>query len=451
VGVASPGGTSAISIGDLGWEWSQNSGVGTIDGLTNSAELGVQHIGEVHWANSNISNALPTSGIGNIALTTPAAGSEFSSWMWALLAFPSWKATYIWRFHRGLDESFNGGQPSGFPLVKKSIYIGLANNPASRPLNGWSRPPIFIGARFDTDPGVSLPLSSVAAAAADGTTTYTGTIASANDNRFAGASITITGFSNGANNGTFFCVASTATTLVLVNSLAVAETHAGTATTPAISDTTMKLEAVTDPFFNLVVGRNNTQGTVVDTGIVPTEDVYYRLDIICTTAGQVSMSINGAVPSTFTIPKYTINSSGPGPDSVVGLKGQAALTFGSLYSGKSITHPFGPGEPILVSGMTGPQVTLNGNWVDNNVADTFSDSRVVHFKYTGVNVSQASPGNWSVQGYPSLLPIFMFGNDTQDSPASADARICVDYFSFVWNPGVGGGTGTPDPTKSRYF
>ena len=47
-------------------------------------------------------------------------------------------------------------------------------------------------------------------------------------------------------------------------------------TAPAISDTTIKLEAVVNA---LGSARNNAQGTVVDTLITPAENTYYRLDI----------------------------------------------------------------------------------------------------------------------------------------------------------------------------
>lgn len=50
-------------------------------------------------------------------------------------------------------------------------------------------------------------------------------------NGYAGMSFVVAGFINVTNNGTFTCVSSTATTVVLTNSAAVVETHAGTATT----------------------------------------------------------------------------------------------------------------------------------------------------------------------------------------------------------------------------
>ncbi len=76
-------------------------------------------------------------------------------------------------------------------------------------------------------PGV-FTLTAVAAAA-NGVAVYTGTITGGGSNAFEGTEFTIAGFATAANNGTFHCTASSATTLTLVNVNAVAETHAGTA------------------------------------------------------------------------------------------------------------------------------------------------------------------------------------------------------------------------------
>lgn len=61
--------------------------------------------------------------------------------------------------------------------------------------------------------------------------TYTGTVTGGGSNAYAGRQFVVTGFAlnSGVNNGTFQCTASTATTLNLTNSNAVAETHAGAA------------------------------------------------------------------------------------------------------------------------------------------------------------------------------------------------------------------------------
>lgn len=64
---------------------------------------------------------------------------------------------------------------------------------------------------------------------ASGTAVYHGSFGCGVANAFIGLNITIAGFANGVNNGTFLVVASTATTLTLQNSLAVSETIAATA------------------------------------------------------------------------------------------------------------------------------------------------------------------------------------------------------------------------------
>lgn len=75
-------------------------------------------------------------------------------------------------------------------------------------------------------PSAALVLTSVAAA----TGIYQGTITGGASNAYAGLTFTVAGFVNGANNGTFLCVLSSATQLTLVNQNSVTETHAGTAT-----------------------------------------------------------------------------------------------------------------------------------------------------------------------------------------------------------------------------
>jgi hypothetical protein len=71
---------------------------------------------------------------------------------------------------------------------------------------------------------------TAAANASGGTTVYTGTITNGATptNAWQGYYFTTSGFTNGANNGTFLCTASTATNITLANASGVAETHAGT-------------------------------------------------------------------------------------------------------------------------------------------------------------------------------------------------------------------------------
>jgi hypothetical protein len=62
---------------------------------------------------------------------------------------------------------------------------------------------------------------------------YTGTITGGANNAFAGYQFVVAGFVNSQNNGTFFCIASTTTTLTLAGVLAFTESHAATATSVA--------------------------------------------------------------------------------------------------------------------------------------------------------------------------------------------------------------------------
>jgi hypothetical protein len=71
------------------------------------------------------------------------------------------------------------------------------------------------------------------AASSGGSAVYTGTITGGGTNNFVGLYFVIAGFTKGSNNSPaqgFLCTACSTTTLTLSNSNALAETHAGTAT-----------------------------------------------------------------------------------------------------------------------------------------------------------------------------------------------------------------------------
>ena len=96
---------------------------------------------------------------------------------------------------------------------------------------------ITVAEIYDNGPGVNAAWAvaqpsfvlSATAAASGGATTYTGTITNGASpaNAWQGFYFTVSGFTNAANNGTWLCSASTATTITLSNAAGVAETHAG--------------------------------------------------------------------------------------------------------------------------------------------------------------------------------------------------------------------------------
>lgn len=75
--------------------------------------------------------------------------------------------------------------------------------------------------------GPTINLSSVTTSVGDGTIyTYTSNTPLSANNAFLGISFIVAGFTNASNNGSFVCVASSTTSITLLNSAAVAETAA---------------------------------------------------------------------------------------------------------------------------------------------------------------------------------------------------------------------------------
>jgi len=88
-----------------------------------------------------------------------------------------------------------------------------------------------------TETTTALTLTDVNTAVG-GSAVYDGTITGGAANALAGYKFQVAGFTTAANNGTFLCTASTATSLTLSNAAAVAETHAATATYSSVALTT---------------------------------------------------------------------------------------------------------------------------------------------------------------------------------------------------------------------
>ena len=104
----------------------------------------------------------------------------------------------------------------------------------------------------------TLVLTQVGNAAA-GNTTYVGAINGGAANAYVGASFTVSGFTLGADNGTFICTASTAITLTLANPAGVAQTHAASATSlPTTSTSQVVTRAANTVTFlhNDIAGSN---------------------------------------------------------------------------------------------------------------------------------------------------------------------------------------------------
>jgi hypothetical protein len=210
-------------------------------------------------------------------------------------------------------------------------------------------------------------------------------------------------------------------------------------TAPAISDTQFVFEAVSN---NAISGsRVNTQGGTFATGITPTEGVNYRLELLCTAAGSVKVTLfTGAasVSTTFTMPLWTTAANTNNSYSSTGGIGLVNTFVGV----STFNSPVGKGSVFTVSGTSTP---FDGTHTAIGVAN---GNIINYFKSSSGSSSGASS---TVNGNPAMVPWVSFGNDTTASPTANSKVLFVDFFSFVWNPGVGGGMRTPNSLLSRYF
>lgn len=229
------------------------------------------------------------------------------------------------------------------------------------------------------------------------------------------------------------------------------------ATAPAINDTQFVFEAVTN--FNVTSATRanlNTQGNTSATGISAVEGHQYRFEMLSTTAGSVQMTLTDGTAgitysATLTVPQFTQVSS---DNSIFGQTASSTLTKVSLKNASAVNQicPFGPGSKFTLAGITLSGFTgNNGTWVCVGGGGGSANNQ---FYFRGGQFTAASTVtvNGTCAGYPAFLPYCAFGNDSNVTTPTANSKgVALDFFSFIWNPGVGGGTGTPNPLKARYF
>lgn len=470
VKISGTAGGDGLTHGDPIWEYDSAYVSLRDDFLTFSTGFSNATFGQLNWFLTNSTNVLQieTEGgappnMGQVAMendgTTKdfaalvisgnanSSGTSFSGNAWALLENPGWKMTWVFQ----VNGSVSAGGGGAFNSTKKAFYAGLTganwrNLQTGGNSGGAPRPDVFIGVRYDTSvtPG-ALTLSSVATSSG-GVAVYTGTITGGGNGSYIGLTFVVTGFLTGANNGTFVCTQSTTTTLTLQNASAVAETHAATATGPTgLNDTFFTFEVVNNQAYS-VAARHNLQGQTFVTNITPTKGTWYRLEIVCSAVGQVTLSLNGTNSTTFTVPKQTIVSTSSGQVSVTNEMARFSVSVGT--NGQNGFPPFGAGSSVVISGLTGGNAALNGTWTLQAVDPTDD-----WFIASGVSNIANNSTAFTVVGYAAYTPFIAYGNDDAASNPTANTfRIAIDFFSFVWNPNLGpNAPGTPDATKARYW
>lgn len=442
----------ATQIGELGWGCLNTGGVTTAQNTSDH----FPYLGSFSWDNSSTAGA---SG-GYIINGTVVSNGGMPQIAWPLLDYPGWKLTFVWKIDSSTQRTWS--------TAKKNIYVGLCGNFIANLLsavNVGGRPDTFIGVRFDTSatPG-TLTLSSVATSSG-GNAVYTGTITGGANGAYNGLSFVVSGFTNSVNNGTFVCVASSTTTLTLANPSAVAENHAATAANSGIQDTHYTFECVSNRTYTSGTPRHNLQGQTFVTSLVPTQGVWYRLEITCVAVGQVTISMTDGsqtISQNFTIPQLTILTNGAstgsasissvGTSTNIGIVFIVPLSAGASVLTNASLAPFGPGSKVTFANFPGSAAVLNGQTV-TLYPNAEANNRNLTFN-TGLSTFGTTnlASNSSITGYPAYQPYFAFGNDDTSGPSGSTMRFFIDYFSFVWNPNLGpSAPGTPNSVKPRYW
>jgi hypothetical protein len=296
-------------------------------------------------------------------------------------------------------------------------------------LGGWAG-----GGRADVaDNGTALVLTAVTQGK-NGTAIYTGTITGGGSNAFAGASVTIAGFVNGVNNGVFYCLASTATTLTLSNILCLNEVHAGTAANAylRVANTTLQygfhfcpkaiVPATTISAQN--GGSNASIGAITFTGIgglaqcriVPAYTTSPATDTI-TTAVANSMVVtlfawSAASASTPSSSSGTLRTSvAAGAGTTLGI---AAVTTQAGVAGSSVTNAV----TLSATATSGFGYTL-----ELIPAGSSFNSDLLQLQNSYWNGSAAVTDTWAMQaqlsptlpGYGLALNTSLTDNPTQES------------------------------------
>ena len=361
-----------------------------------------------------------------------------------LLDYPGWKQTHVFCFQRptgAVDPILYS-----WTMAHQSVYLGLGTSytPSSSvvPL----RPPIFLGLRYDTDPGASVAITSIAAHS--GSTTAYSCSSSTTAGALRGNLVTVKGATSPANNGTFLCTASTATTVTLANPNGVLQAgSAGTMTTPAISDTTFQFEYVANPI-SPNTNRNNTQGQVYNTGISPVEGQWYRLDMESTAVGVVTLTLssNGSQLATWTVTCTTVlwGTTTASSGGCASGNGAVLLSPATTNDGTNVVYsPFSIGSQMLLGGTAPTGMTVGNTYT--NAGDYSTQAECILF-ITGVTTGSTG---YTLTGYPALLPWLSLCTDSATGHVAYSTALNLDFFGFVWNPGLAGAA--VNTGNSRFF
>ena len=201
----------------------------------------------------------------------------------------------------------------------------------------------------ETDPATATVVTATSTS-----TVYAGTITGGTGNGFAGDSFLIAGFTNAANNGTFTCTASTATTLTCSNAAGVSETNTGTATSTlnwsegavSINPTTADIAVTTTVGSAVFLGASTTYNiTVTNNGssaanaVKLTDTLAAGMTLVSTTP-SAGTTCTGTGPIICTLPT-PLASGATATIAVV----ETASAAGSYANSATVTDSGAPPDP----------------------------------------------------------------------------------------------------------
>lgn len=239
----------------------------------------------------------------------------------------------------------------------------------------------------------------------------------------------------------------------------------------AIGDSTFKFECVANPpgSSSASVGTgyqtgcpNNVGGNTYDTGIVPQEGHWYRLDIKSLGRGRCHMSLNGSTPVELEMPLYSAG------DITSPSNGWSILENEVLYVPLQTTPDADTGKIAF-----GPPCWVGGSIVDVEAGEVLPNpaSEITPHQqvathgtkdWTEFRVFPGTPdegggtitGNLRMQGYPAMKPGLLVGSahsyDTDTDPL-LEFGLGLDFFSLEWNAAIFNGAAATDETLSRFW
>lgn len=203
----------------------------------------------------------------------------------------------------------------------------------------------------------------------------------------------------------------------------------------SINDTFYTLEIVNNAVQSNYTARLNTQGSTYVTNVAPAVETIHRVDIICSTAGTITVTLDQSGTNTLTASMAQTAYVIEGAFEVIadGIVGNSQAT------GSGVQYiPFGCGSQITYSGITSAAFEqLNGNTYTLRRVSFAPNVSFMYFMHDqGTLTSESSTvlagASAVATGYPALYPCIMFGNDDTATPTAYSMEINVDKIYFNW-------------------